>query len=368
MAGTGDQRPDLPDASGARRHRFGCAAVSPLRPAVSVVLAVLAAHALGLHDSWWAAISAFVVVQGGFGQSLYKAVLRVAGTVLGAALGLLLGPLVAPYPVLMTALLCGATWLGLFAALVHRHSYAWVLALVMFIVIVLEALHPDADLRSAATELVSNIALGALAAVAVAGIAEIGPVGAALARDHAVPGFLTPRLGRLTDGPVDFRSAARHALQAVVAVGVLSVVVWRWDLGALAQGMATTIAVLVVPLDTHAGNPHAIVLQRMLHRFLGCLLAGLAALALLPVIGGHPILCFSALFLGVLAGTSAQARFPDAGYVAVQFTVAFIMVFVQDQGWTVDLRPALLRLAGIATGIATLYAVFLAFRFAGRRE
>src|ERR1700712_3727869 len=63
-----------------------------LRPVLSVAMAVAAAHALGLHDAWWAAITAFMVMQANFGASLYRGLLRVVGTVVGAALGFVLGP------------------------------------------------------------------------------------------------------------------------------------------------------------------------------------------------------------------------------------------------------------------------------------
>jgi hypothetical protein len=48
-----------------------------------------------------------------------------------------------------------------------------------------------------------------------------------------------------------------------------------------------------------------------------------------------------------------------ASYVGRQFTIAFIMVFVQDHHWSADPLPALMRLSGILTGIVVLAAVML---------
>jgi hypothetical protein len=44
--------------------------------------------------------------------------------------------------------------------------------------------------------------------------------------------------------------------------------------------------------------------------------------------------------------------------MGTQFSVAFIMVFVQDQGWTVEVEPAIERLAGVFAGICVLGLIF----------
>jgi hypothetical protein len=51
-----------------------------------------------------------------------------------------------------------------------------------------------------------------------------------------------------------------------------------------------------------------------------------------------------------------------ASYVGRQFTVAFIMVFVQDHHWSADPVPALMRLCGILTGVIVLACVMSAIR------
>lgn len=49
-------------------------------------------------------------------------------------------------------------------------------------------------------------------------------------------------------------------------------------------------------------------------------------------------------------------------WFAGQFTIAFIMVFVQDHHWANDPMSALLRLSGILSGIVVLAAMMLATR------
>ena len=41
-------------------------------------------------------------------------------------------------------------------------------------------------------------------------------------------------------------------------------------------------------------------------------------------------------------------------HAATQFSVAFLMVFVRDHGWNVDIGPAAQRLLGVFAGIAVL--------------
>jgi hypothetical protein len=67
-----------------------------------------------------------------------------------------------------------------------------------------------------------------------------------------------------------------------------------------------------------------------------------------------------ALSIGVWIGCHVQTGRERASYVGRQFTIAFIMVFVQDHHWPADPVPALMRLSGILTGIVVLAGVILA--------
>ncbi len=68
--------------------------VYPLRTTIAAVLALLAARVLGLHEVYWAPISALVVVQSDFGSSLLMSWHRLAGTALGVVVGALLAEMV----------------------------------------------------------------------------------------------------------------------------------------------------------------------------------------------------------------------------------------------------------------------------------
>jgi hypothetical protein len=68
------------------------------------------------------------------------------------------------------------------------------------------------------------------------------------------------------------------------------------------------------------------------------------------------------LSLGVWVGCHVQTGAEGASYVGRQFTVAFIMVFVQDHHWSADPHPALMRFCGILMGVVALSAVMLAMQ------
>jgi uncharacterized membrane protein YccC len=101
-------------------------------------------------------------------------------------------------------------------------------------------------------------------------------------------------------------------------------------------------------------------MEKMVQRVVGCLLAGALGVALIPLMRGQAVLCMLALSVGVWAGCHVQTGKQGASYVGRQFTIAFIMVFVQDHHWSADPGPALMRLSGILIGIVVLAAVMFA--------
>ena len=155
---------------------------------------------------------------------------------------------------------------------------------------------------------------------------------------------------------LDLRLALQQAMPGGIAVAVMAALFCWHDLHALAQAMVTAIAVLIVP---PGASPAAQARRRMLQRLAGCLLAAALALALLPLVGGHPLACQLTLCAGVWLGARMQARSGQWRYAAIQFTVAFLMVFVQDGGWHADLEAACGRFAGIAIGVALMMTVLI---------
>jgi hypothetical protein len=92
----------------------------------------------------------------------------------------------------------------------------------------------------------------------------------------------------------------------------------------------------------------------MAQRAAGCLLAIALAAAVLPWVEGRPLAAHVALAAGVWCAAWLQEGAASVRYMALQFGVAFIMVFVQDPGTPLGEAPALQRMGGIGVGIAVL--------------
>jgi hypothetical protein len=77
--------------------------------------------------------------------------------------------------------------------------------------------------------------------------------------------------------------------------------------------------------------------------------------------GGIAVAVMAALFCwhDLHALAQAMARSGQWRYAAIQFTVAFLMVFVQDGGWHADVEAASGRFAGIAIGVALMMTVLI---------
>ncbi|MFM0348646.1 FUSC family protein [Paraburkholderia sp. RL17-347-BIC-D] len=348
--------------SGARAT-FGAEAM------LSVALSVALANALHLSDTWWAAISGFAVMQTSFAGSVQRAAHRIMGTVIGAALGTLAGPWIGDRPWLFVPALGVIGAVTVYRANGSKAAYAWILGGVTALMVTYEA-HKFATVRATAIFAalrVAEVAVGTLACLLVASVFHFGPkwyrknrtsLAASVARaagDSGVPSaaILTP--------PLESARSTRMllCLQAALSITILASLTYVLHLPGFAQAMVTAIAVLIVPPGLAIDRTRQPVMEKMVQRVAGCLLAGAIGVALLPLMQGQAMLCMLALSIGVWAGCHVQTGREGASYVGRQFTIAFIMVFVQDHHWSADPLPALMRLSGILTGIVVLAAVML---------
>lgn len=313
-----------------------------------MALAVAACHAFQLADSWWAAISAFTVMQAGWRTTLERAGLRVLGTMAGALLGWGLGLFLPSHTGVFVPLVTLAAWFSLYRALAFAYGYAWVLGLVTFMMVACEARAVDAaTLTGFARDRVVDVAVGSLACVVVAALANA--LGSRLSSPK--PDLRTQPFA---DVAVLRRNAARLAMHGALAVAVLALVSTLAELRHFTQAMVTTIAVLVVPMEGLKVDPRRHVTGRMVQRAAGCLLAIALAAAVLPWVQGRPLGAQLVLAFGVWCAAYLQEGGPAVRYMALQFGVAFIMVFVQDAGWSAGDAPVLQRMGGVLVGIAVL--------------
>ncbi|CAD6554354.1 FUSC family protein [Paraburkholderia metrosideri] len=332
---------------------------------LSVLLSVALAHMLHLADTWWVAISGFAVMQTHFAASLERALHRVLGTIIGALLGALVGPLIGAQPWFFIPVVGVIGGFTVYRANTGSASYAWVLGGVTAIMVTYEAHQLLAFRATASFALlrVIDVCVGVSACVAVSGALRLGQQwyrrhrpaqetasAAGVAGVAAQANQFSVESMRLT--------YAEAAVQAGFAIAICAAFAYMLKLPTLAQALVTIIAVLILPPSGIAdlNKPIAV---KMVQRIIGCLLAGAIGVALLPLLHGREIPCLVALSAGVWVGCHVQTGARGASYIGRQFTIAFIMVFVQDKGWSGDPGMAMSRLAGIVGGIVILAAVML---------
>ena len=331
---------------------------------LSVALAVAIAHWLNLSNTWWAAISGFAVMQVSFSGSLERAMHRVLGTLLGALLGAVIGPLIGDRPWLFIPVLGVIGGYCVYRANGTAFTYAWVLGGITSMMVTYEA-HALASLEKTASFAVLRVAevlVGTLSCVLVATLFHFGirwyrrmrpetPSATAAAAAQAAAAAPPPQAVH----------AARVLLgvQSGIAIAIIASLTYALKLPGFQQALVTAVAVMVLPVASLVVPDQRPVVQKMVQRLIGCLLAGAIGIALLPLMNGQMLLCMAALSCGIWLGCHVQTGSAGASYVGRQFTIAFIMVFVQDHQWSADPMPALLRLAGILIGIVALGAVLL---------
>lgn len=324
----------------------------------SVLLAVVLADLLGLTDRWWVAISAYVVMRADWRTSLSRAVQRMAGTLGGALAGALLAPWIGHPWIVYAAVLGALTGFGLYRTLGSSRSYGWLLATITVLLVLADTFDAEPALEVAALR-VADVAVGTLACVLVAGAVQLGrrrwhwPTLAATggAARHAIDAHSSHAR----------RERAWQALPSTLAVLLLAAVDAHTPLPAFPEMLVTVTVLPIIPLPVLLARDQsqAAVASRMGNRVLGCLLAAACALLALPWAGDSPWLFMLALSVGIWLASHIQSGHTDISYVGLQFGIAFIMVFVQDQAWTTDIAPALQRLAGILGGVLTLGVIRL---------
>jgi uncharacterized membrane protein YccC len=317
--------------------------------ALAVALATTVALAVRVDSVWWAAISAFVSTRATGPASLQRGGLRIAGTAVGAALALLLSPwLVDDEVALSLFLLVVSTW-GVIGFLVSRHGYAWLLGAVTAVMVLLAALDDPLSALSVACNRTAEVTIGTGAAILVALLVAPKPEAAT---PSVAPGW-SDLLG--AQWP-----AVQHALRAGISV-MLVPLVWTWaELPSLAQTAVTVAAVMAVPaLSNDAATDQRKIVERAMHRILGCLLGGIAGLVCLALSVESFLPWLLMLTVGIWVAAHVQGSQRGIGYIGTQAAVVFITTLVQGWGPPSSILPGIERLAGITGGLAILLVVTL---------
>lgn len=316
----------------------------------SVLLAIVLGHLVGAKNISWAAFSGYMVMRGHVSESLRRGILRIAGTAGGAAIAVVSFPLVAFSPFALSAALIVVGWCTLYAALTHRHAYAFLFIGLTFAMIVLGYPHSRSDLLGFASTRILEVFAGTTACVLVS-------TASTLTLRQRWPGVIQ-RSPAIAGWHAD---AARHAAQGTSALALLPLIHAIWPLPEVGQAAVAIMAVMLVPVNRIGGSGLLPVSQRVALRILGGACgAALAGAVLLIAQGSAVILIIGSLF-GVMLGRHIENGASPIAYGGTQFTLAVLVALVPDSYLAPDPKAAVARLAGTIIGIALLEPVLVAF-------
>ena len=262
---------------------------------------------------------------------------------------LLLCPWLIDSYVALSLVLLAVSTIGVLGLLVSAHGYAWLLGAITVDMVLLTALSDPLSALDIAVNRTVEVTIGTAAAI----LATL-----LLAPDQPAP--LTPPAPGWSDLLGAQWPATQHALRAGIAVMFVPLVWNVLDLPSLAQTAVTVAAVMAVPaLSTDAGTNQQKILERAMHRMLGCLLGGLAGLACLALSVDAFAPWLLMLTAGIWVAAHVQASQRGIGYVGTQGAVVFILTLVQGSGPPNSIIQGIDRLAGITGGLLILLAVSL---------
>jgi uncharacterized membrane protein YccC len=318
-----------------------------LMATLSVILGVAAALVLHLEDAWWAAISAFMSTQATRPASLRRGMMRIAGTAAGAGLGILVAPVIAHDQVTLSLLVLLFTMAGTLGSVVSPYGYAWLFM----------GVTANLVLMSSLTAPLSAFRFGVYRTMEVTvGVASALVVAVMLAPDD--PARTAPEAPGWSDLLGKNWYAVQHAWRTGIAVMLLPLI-WSWfDLPELSQMAISAVVVMAVPgLSADSDETARKVIERAMHRLLGCFVGGIVALALLWLSITELLPWLAALGAGIWVCCHVQASARGVGYVGTQAAVVFIVTLVQGWGPANSILPGIDRFAGMAGGLMILLAV-----------
>ena len=316
--------------------------------ACSVMLATVLALALEVESPWWAAISAFMSLMSTGAASVHKGMLRLIGTAAGAVLGFIMARWL-PYDHFALCLfLAATTMLGVIAMQVSPHGLAWLFLTITSSMVLLMSLNDPTQALNVAFYRMFEVAIGVTSAIIVVNMLQDW---------HADPPAPAPGWRHLLGAQWP---AVLHGIRSAISV-VAVLLLWRWiDLPDVSQ-MAITVAVVMsapVIAGVGVGTRHAVA-ERSLHRFIGCLLGGLMALACLALqVTSFP--WWLAMVGGsVWIGMHVQTGRHGVSYVGTQAAFVFVITMIQGAAPPTSIMPGIDRFAGITGGLGILLIVSL---------
>ncbi len=318
--------------------------------AVAVTLSVVIALMVRVDAPWWAAISAFVSVQATAPASLRRGILRIVGTAIGAAIGFFLSPWMIEDQVALCLTLLTVGALGTLGYQVSDHGYAWLLGAVTVVMVVLAAVNDPSSAFDVACNRTGEVMIGTITAIVVTVL---------LMPDDGKASVHPPRPG-WSDLLGQRWPSVEHALRAGLGIALVPLV-WRWlELPNLAQTAITAAAVMAVPdISDDKARTQQKITERSIHRFLGCLVGGIAGLLCLALSVETFLIWLLMLATGIWINSHVQTSARGIGYVGTQGAVVFICTLVQNWGPPTSIAQGIERFAGITGGLVIVLIVSL---------
>ena len=278
---------------------------------------------------WWAGISGFMTVLATGSASLQRGLIRIGATVAGVAVGFIVARWLPYNHAALALFLAITTFLGTVGMVVSPHGTAWLLSTVTVNIVLLSALDNPLAVPSIAFDRLSEITVGVVSSALVTNL--IAPSGVVPA-PPAAPGW---RHLLDDDWPV-----VVQGIRAAVAV-VIMLLAWIWlELPSFQQMAITVAVVMAAPGAGGVGfDARHAVAERALHRFLGCLIGGVAALGCLALsvtdFASWLLMIAVAMWICMHIQTSRRG----IGYVGTQAAMVFIVTLSQGAGPPTSLLP-----------------------------
>lgn len=324
------------------RARQGVVAAS------AVVLATVVTLYLEMQSPWWAAISAYMSMMATGAGSVRRGLLRLTGTIAGALLGFFVGRWLPYDPFALCLFMGGITILGVIAMQVSPHGLAWLFLAITSIMVVLSGLSDPLQIVPTAYYRTFDVAIGVASAILMSNLMQEWHAD----RPPAMPGW-RHLLG--AQWP-----ALLHGARAGISV-VIVLIVWVWlDLPDVAEMTISIAVVMAAPIITYGGlgTRHAVA-ERSLQRFIGCLIGGAVALAVLGLDVTSFVWWLALIAAGVWIGSYIQYGTHGVGYLGTQMAFVYVITLIQGATPPTSIMPGIDRFVGIAGGLGILLLVSL---------
>lgn len=316
--------------------------------AISVILSTSVALLLELDAPWWAAISGFMSLMATGAASVRRGLLRLSGTVAGAAIGFVMARWLPYDQVALCLFLALVTMLGVIAMQVSPHGLAWLFMSITTSMVLLMSLDDPLQAMEVAVYRVMEVGVGVSCAIVVANV---------LQEWHADPPPTAPGWRHLLGAQWP---AVLHGMRSAISV-VSVLVIWILiDLPDVAEMAVTVAVVMAAPLVADGGvSTRHLVAQKSLHRFIGCLLGGIVALACLALQVESFLWWIGMIGAVVWVGMHVQVGRHGVGYVGTQFAFVFVITMIQGLAPPQSILPGVDRFVGITGGLGILMLVSL---------